>query len=159
VNQAPSSHNPERLDFVLGVLAARVNTEITTYWSRNNVLLVVNAGLLAVGFNQHSGLLAAIPLALLGITTAVIWFIVAKRARVWLRYWENKFICLEEPLPLPHMYEPFWLLAVRDGIKQGRPRPVTTLILLLPVLFIGAWIVLLIGCLVTDPAAAGAAAR
>jgi hypothetical protein len=156
MNQVPPSYDPKRLDFVLGILATRVNTEIATYWSRNNIFLAVNAGLLAIGFNQRSGLLAAIPLAMLGITTAVIWLIVAKRGRVWLRYWENKLIRLEQSAPLPHMYEPFWLLPLRDAIKQGRPKPVTTLILLIPVLIIGAWVILLIGYLVTGAVSAAA---
>ena len=64
---------------VLAALSARVNTKITTFWARNNVLLVVNAGLLAVGVNQRSGPRTAVLLALVGVTTAMIWLVVAKR--------------------------------------------------------------------------------
>jgi len=148
MNQVPPSNDPRRLDLVFQGIAARVNAEIATYWSRNNILLVVNTGLLAVGFSQYARLIAAIPLALLGITTSVICYVVAKRGRRWLRYWEEKLIRLENDLPAPRMYdEPFWLLPVREAIKQGRPKQVTTLILLVPPLVIVAWIVLLIGCL------------
>jgi hypothetical protein len=137
------SQDAKHLEQIFSALSARVNTEISTYWARSNLLLALNVGLLALGFNQERNGLTPALLALFGITTTCLWLLIATRGRAWLRFWENRLINVEKLFPQPSMYPDYWFDDLKEAIKQGRPKPVTNLILLVPFIVILAWFLLL----------------
>lgn len=139
MTETPPATDPKRSDQVYVALSQRVNAEIATFWARNNLFLVVNSGLLAVGFNQKSTDLSVLILASFGTITSVIWFLVAQRGRAWLRFWENKLVALDVVMPGPKMYPGYRTLDLSQAIKEGRPKSVTSLILPIPWLIILAW--------------------
>ena len=133
----------ERGKEVYSALCDRVNTEIGTFWQRNDILLAVNFGLLALGFvDTARGLLLTLLLAIAGIAAAVLWFLVAKRGRAWLYFWEDKLADLEATMPGPNVFPGHWNER-RDRIGRGEPRPVTTLVLPVPILVLILWVLLL----------------
>lgn len=137
----------KRAEPVYTALTQRVNTEIAAFWARNNLFLVVNSGLIAVGFNQKRTDPSILVLAGFGAVTSVIWFLVAQRGRAWLRFWENALVDLEAQLPKPRMYPDYWRLDLSDAIRKGRPKSVTSLILPIPWLVIIAWLYLASQCI------------
>jgi hypothetical protein len=144
MNEQSIPSDPKHEELIFNALAGRVNTEITTYWARSNVLLVVNAGLLAVGFNRSGTDATTVPICLVGIVAAIILWFVVIRGRAWLRYWENKLRQFDQQLGQPTMYDKYWDLPYHDAVAAGRPGSVTNWVLYVPPLVIVAWLVLFI---------------
>jgi len=82
-------------------------------------------------------------LAFFGIITSLLLFLTAIRGRAWLRFWENRLVKLEALFPQPPMYPDYWLMNVKEAVKRGRPKPVTSIILPIPLIVICAWLFLL----------------
>lgn len=137
-----ASSDEKRLEQVFAAVSARVNTEISTYWARNNLLLALNVGLLALGFNENGSTSIQLVMAVVGVSTSVLLFFIIIRGRKWLRYWEKRLIDIEDLLPEPTMYQSYWKLDLKDAIKLGRPRPVTSLVLFVPFVVTIAWLFL-----------------
>ena len=73
------------LDQYESLVAVR-NAELTTYWTRYNVQVVLNGGLLVAAFaNGSDGRLANLPMwsvSLGGIALAIVWFVMLLQARL-----------------------------------------------------------------------------
>jgi hypothetical protein len=134
--------NPDylRLSEVYAALAGRVNTEIETYWVRNNLLLGVNIAIFTVAL-AASGLqrLEHLVLAGIGNATTLLWLLVAIRGRRWLYFWEDRLADVEKSLPPPHVFPGHW--KERSWrVRGGEPRSVTELVFFLPVVLLLAWV-------------------
>jgi len=143
-SDADGANNDARAPEVYSALCDRVNTEIGAFWQRNDVLLAVNVGLLALGLADITrGPFFMLLLATTGVVVALLWFLVVKRGRAWLYFWENKLADLEASMPGPHVFPAHWDER-RDRLRQGEPRPVTTLLVPIPFLLSALWVILVV---------------
>lgn len=138
----PPSAPGVRLSEVYAALADRVNTEIETFWSRNNLLLAVNVALLTVALTSSGlGRMEHILLTALGMFGSILWLLVAIRGRSWLYFWEDRLADIEKSLPPPHVFPGHWK-SRSWRIRSGEPRPVTGLIFAVPIFLILIWVLI-----------------
>jgi len=85
----------KRYDVIFKYLAY----ENTVYWTRSQLLLVANAGLLALRASKLptnprdkdvvAALVTSIPIVVVGFALSVLWLLLLRRAEVWIARWEG----------------------------------------------------------------------
>lgn len=120
------------------VLADRMMHEHNAYWTRNNVMLVISTGMLAVAFSSNLAVTSMITIFnILGMLVTLIWVIMNILSLRWIWFWEDKLQSFEKTLPEPHVFGEY-----NKRSKKGRlfPHAVEKLFALVSFLFLMAWV-------------------
>lgn len=118
--------------------------DLSAFWVRSNFYLIVEAGLLSAfaalvpkgSSVQHA---MALGMAGVGLSIAVVWFVVARGAVAWIRRWRQEVRELDRVVDRHRVYERVETFASTNPLKS--PSNVTQY---LPLLFCAAWIALIV---------------
>ena len=120
------------------------NQDLREFWNRANFYLLTNAGLFSAFLIIYPSLLTDHPLIVMvvpvvGMAIATLWYLVLRGAFYWIEQWRKEVIKLSKEL------DRFQCYAIIEGSMKGRKfKSPSYLTQLLPVVFIAAWIVILI---------------
>ena len=119
------------------------------FWTRANFFLVAHAGLFSAFVVAYPGMagrpnLVSLGIPLLGLGTAITWFIVLKGAISFLQSWREQVIRLDKELDRFQCYVEVESLVKRNPVSS--PSYVTQFI---PLVFIATWLGVLISILWT----------
>jgi hypothetical protein len=140
--------SPEDL-VVYQVVVDHFKQDTREFWTRANFFLVAHAGLFSafvVAYPWMAGRfnLMSLSIPLLGLGTAIIWFIVLKGAITFLQSWREQVIRLDKELDRFQCYVEVESLVKRNPLSS--PSYVTQFI---PLVFIATWIGILVSILLT----------
>jgi hypothetical protein len=116
--------------------------DVAQLWMRSNFYLLVHAGLLSIFITttnntQILGRPTHIILGLLGVTFAIVWFVVARGSVLWLERWWKEVVKMDEVIDRYHCYKDVDDFAVTQPYwNPSYPMQY------LPVIFAAAWIAL-----------------
>jgi hypothetical protein len=96
VPQNSWSSSLEDKDIFQAVLDTR-NLEITLFWQRSNYFLALNSAL-AVGYFAKEPTALTSLIAVLGITSSILWYRVVLGSKYWQSRWEDKLFEIESRL-------------------------------------------------------------
>lgn len=126
------------------MVAEHFNQDLREYWNRANFYLVTNAGLLSAFLiiyptliNDHAWLTILVPC--LGITIAVMWFLVLRGALYWIDRWRDQIIRLSKELDRFQCY-----FEVENSMEKRKSLSPSYLTKFLPIAFVLAWVVILV---------------
>lgn len=92
-------------------LVAVRNTELETYWTRYNVQVVLNGGLLvAVLGRQSDDRIGTLPIWLVcfgGIILAACWFVMVLQGKRWIHRWDKQLSQFEQAAGSEQVYPLF----------------------------------------------------
>jgi hypothetical protein len=147
-------------------LIATRNLEINLFWQRSNYFLVLNTAV-ALGFFELQHWLHALIFAVLGVAVSLLWVLVCLGSKFWQARWEGRLGTFErqhladldffgaQPLRITADVEEGLGLSQLRGVKKwiykfvlNRRPSVSYSMLRLAMLFLVAWIVLLVVFLV-----------
>jgi hypothetical protein len=158
--QAWTTHLPVK-DAYAHLIATR-NLEINLFWQRSNYFLVLNTAI-ALGFFELEHWLHALIFAVLGVAVSLLWVLVCLGSKFWQARWEGRLSEFErehlttlkffgvEPSEIADDVEKGLGLSQLRGIKRllyqftlTRRPSVSFSMLLLALLFLVAWLVLIV---------------
>jgi hypothetical protein len=126
-------------------LVAVRNAELATYWTRYNVQVVLNGGLLVAAFASDSGKrLADLPIgwvSLGGVALAAVWFVMVLQGKASIHRWDKQLQCFEKKLGEDKLY-PLFTNIISSGAALDPWRNMTIIAATVPVLCAIAWIAL-----------------
>ena len=128
----------DRTDEIFVVLADRIMHEHNAFWTRNNVMLAISTGMLAIAFtgNVASNFMFSI-FNSLGVVVALIWVLMNFLSLRWIQFWEDQLQSFEKSLPKPHVFDDY---SKRSKIGPLFPGLVEKLFFLVSFLFLIAWV-------------------
>ncbi|OGD59911.1 hypothetical protein A3K78_09340 [Candidatus Bathyarchaeota archaeon RBG_13_52_12] len=140
--------SPEDL-VVYQVVIDHFKQDTREFWTRANFFLVAHAGLFSAFVVAYPGMagrsnLMSLSIPLLGLGTAIIWFIVLKGAISFLQSWREQVIRLDKEIDRFQCYVEVESLAKRNPLSS--PSYVTQF---LPLFFIATWLGILVSILWT----------
>jgi hypothetical protein len=140
--------SPEDL-VVYQVVVDHFKQDTREFWTRANFFLVAHAGLFSAFVVAYPGMagrsnLMSLSIPLLGLGTAIIWFIVLKGAINFLQSWREQVIRLDKELDRFQCYVEVESLVKRNPLSS--PSYVTQF---LPLVFIAIWLGILVSILWT----------
>lgn len=117
--------------------------DLREFWTRSNFYLVVQAGLLSVFTSianrpSENNIAISIVLGILGLSLAVIWFIVARGSLIWIRKWRANMIEIDEVIDRHHFYK------VEHFAAQSPLMSPSNVTQYLPLVFGISWLVVLV---------------
>lgn len=138
--------SPEDL-VVYQVVVDHFKQDTREFWTRANFFLVAHAGLFSAFVVAYPGMagrsnLMGLGIPLLGLGTAIIWFIVLKGAINFLQSWREQVIRLDKELDRFQCYVEVESLVKRNPLSS--PSYVTQF---LPLVFIAIWLGILVSIL------------
>ena len=124
------------------------NQDLREFWNRANFYLLTNAGLFSAFLVIYPSLLTDHPLIVmvvpvLGIAIATLWYLVLRGAFYWIEQWRQEVIKLSKELDRFQCYA-----IIESSIKGRKLKSPSYLTQLLPVVFMAAWIAILVILLV-----------
>jgi hypothetical protein len=126
-------------------LIAVRNAELATYWTRYNVQVVLNGGLLVAVFASESGKrIAELPIgwvSLGGVALAIIWLVMILLGKDSIHRWDGQLQCFERQLGEGEVY-PLFTNIISSGAVLDPWRNMTVIAAAVPVLCAIAWIAL-----------------
>jgi hypothetical protein len=140
--------SPEDL-VVYQIVVDHFKQDTREFWTRANFFLVAHAGLFSAFVVAYPGMagrsnLMSLCIPLLGLGTAIIWFIVLKGAISFLQSWREQVIRLDKELDRFQCYVEVESLVKRNPLSS--PSYVTQFI---PLVFIATWLGILVSILWT----------
>lgn len=122
------------------------NTELETYWTRYNVQVVLNGGLIVVALASPSGShLMNLPICLVsigGFALAIVWLIMVHQGKDWIHRWDNELCNFEEQVGENELY-PLFTNIKKSKAADDNWRNITYLAKAVPILCAITWLVLL----------------
>lgn len=122
------------------------NQDLREFWARSNFYLLIQSGLLSVfavltSSENYRGSDQAVltALGMLGLTVAIIWFVVMKGCIFWIRKWRTEVIRIDEVVDRHMIFSRVENYASSNPFMS--PSNVTQY---LPLVFIVVWIVMLL---------------
>jgi len=120
------------------------NQDLREFWNRANFYLLTNAGLFSAFLIIYPSLLTDHPLIVmvvpvLGIAIATLWYLVLHGAFYWIEQWRQEVIKLSKELDRFQCYA-----IIESSIKGRKFKSPSYLTQLLPVVFMAAWIAILV---------------
>lgn len=114
--------------------------EVDSYWQRNNYFAAFETAALAGCWYvvEHEQPWPGLAFSILGLISAIIWFITSLAVLSYVRYWWSAVQAVEFQLPLKGSGLDFATRHPGSGLHPSR------LVLAIPLLFGAAWIVILI---------------
>lgn len=126
-------------------LVAVRNAELETYWTRYNIQVVLNGGLLVAAFASESGTrLAGLPIWLVslgGAALAIVWLIMVVQGKGWIHRWDEQLSLFEQQLGTNQMY-PLFTNIRNSGAALSSWDNITTMAAAVPILSGLAWFAL-----------------
>ncbi len=113
-------------------LVSMQQSEARLHWQRNNVFLVVSS-ILLLTISQFNDITIQIFLSIVGLLLNIGWFLIQFRSSSYIKVWKNEAIKLEQQYNLAPIFS--------GRVKGIQMRYIAYL---LPILFIGLWIALII---------------
>jgi hypothetical protein len=140
--------SPEDL-VVFQLVADHFKQDTREFWTRANFFLVAHAGLFSAFVVAYPGMagrlnLMSLSIPLLGLATAIIWFIVLRGAIIFLQRWREQVIRLDKELDRFQCYVEVESLVKRSPLSS--PSYVTQF---LPIVFGVVWLGILVSILMT----------
>lgn len=133
-----SKNEHDRSGETFKVLADRIMHEHNAYWTRNNVMLAISTGMLAIAFTSNLAVASMITVFnILGVLVTLTWVIMNILSLRWIEFWEDQLQSFEKTLPGPHVFGEY-----HKRSKKGRlfPGAVEKLFFLVSFLFLVAWV-------------------
>ena len=91
---------------VYKAVTAHFRQDIREFWSRSNLYLLVQVGLLSVfSIIPDRSRVVSSALSILGILIAIVWFIVLRGAVRWIQRWREQTIRIDNLIDRYHIYE------------------------------------------------------
>ena len=114
--------------------------EVESYWQRNNYFAAFETAALAGCWYvvEHAQPWPGLAFSVLDLISAIIWFITSLAVLSYVRYWWNAIKSIEGKLALRDDGFDFATKHPGSGLHPSR------LVLVIPLLFAGAWIVILV---------------
>jgi len=130
------------------MIASHFRQDLREFWNRANFYLITNAGLLSAFLIVYPGIIKAnvgivIVFPLVGLVIAVLWFLVLRGALHWIEKWREEVIRLSKELDRFRCYA-----NIESSVKQNRSSSPSYLTQFLPLVFVVAWVLLLLIVLV-----------
>ena len=126
-------------------LVAVRNAELATYWTRYNVQVVLNGGLLIAAFASPSdSRLLNLPVCLVslgGITLAIVWLFMVCQGKTWIHRWDEQLSLFERELGKDKLY-PLFRNIIKSGAALNCWKNMTAMAAAVPVLCVIAWFAL-----------------
>lgn len=126
-------------------LIAVRNAELTTYWTRYNLQVGLNGGLLVAAFASESGKrIAEIPIgwvSLGGATLAIIWLVMIQLGKASIHRWDEQLQLFEKQLGKEEVF-PLFTNIIDSGVALDSWRNMTNIAAAVPVLCAIAWVAL-----------------
>lgn len=120
------------------------NAEVATYWTRYNVQVVLNGGLLVAAFASKTGeRLAQLPIGWVssgGIALAIVWLVMLLQGKALIHRWDRELKQFEEQLGEDVVY-PLFTNIIKCGAFDPL-RNMTAVAAAVPILCAIAWIAL-----------------
>mgnify|MGYP000108933018 CR=1 FL=1 len=128
---------------VYGAITEHFRQDVREFWSRSNLYLVVQVGLLSVfsiipNSSSVDYKVVSSALSILGLIIAIVWFIVLRGAVLWIQRWREQTIRIDNVIDGHHIYKETESFAYSHPLMS--PSYVTQY---LPIAFCITWIVLL----------------
>jgi hypothetical protein len=123
-------------------LVAVRHAELETYWTRYNIQVVLNGGLLVAAFATESrSRLAGLPIWLVslgGVALAIVWLIMVLQGKAWVHRWDAQLSLFEKQLGANQLYPLF--TNIRDsGAALSSWANITAVAAAVPILCGLAW--------------------
>jgi len=126
-------------------LVAVRNAELETYWTRYNIQVLLNGGLLVAAFASESGTrFAGLPIWLVslgGVALAIVWLIMVIQGKAWIHRWDEQLSLFEQQLGANQLY-PLFTNIKNSGAALSSWANITTIAAAVPILSGLAWFAL-----------------
>jgi hypothetical protein len=145
VSQDPKKEQEANYDIeVFKMVTSHFRQDLREFWNRANFYLLTNAGLFSAFLIIYPALikdhlLVVVMVPLLGITIATFWFFVLRGAFHWIQQWREEVIRLSRELDRFQCYA-----KIESSVRQRRSLSPSYLTQFLPIVFMSAWIVILV---------------
>lgn len=129
---------------IFKIVTEHFRQDVREFWHRANFYLLAQTGLFSVFAATYSGLIKyqpviAVSITILGLVTAVIWFIVLRGAIKWLQRWREQVCKIDKEL------NRFQCYCEVEGFVEEKPFLSPSYVTqFLPIVFVIAWLVMLL---------------
>jgi hypothetical protein len=133
---------------IFKMVTSHFDQDLREFWNRANFYLLINAGLFSAFLIVYPALikdhvLIVVEVPLLGITIAAFWYLTLRGAQYWIGQWRDEVIRLSKELDRFQCYANIEAL-----VKKRRFLSPSYLTKFLPIVFMIAWIMILVPVLV-----------
>lgn len=129
---------------IFKIVTEHFRQDVREFWHRANFYLLAQTGLLSVFAATYSGLIRyqpmiAVSITILGLVIAIIWFMVLRGAIKWLQRWREQVCKIDKELDRFQCY-----YEVEEFAKERPFLSPSYVTQFLPVVFVVAWLVMLL---------------
>lgn len=129
---------------IFKIITEHFRQDIREFWTRANFYLLANAGLFSAFVVAYPTLIkerivVVMSIPIIGLITAIFWFIVLRGAIHWLRRWREQVIKLSKELDRFQCYA-----EVESSVKQSPLLSPSYVTQFLPLVFVITWLAILV---------------